>query len=544
MGFILKVKSDNAGTSNDDQFTIPTSVTSTYNYVANWEEDGNAGNNGSQSANTGDLTITFSSAGTYLIEITGTFPHINFNDGGDAGKVLDIQFDGSIEWESFTDAFWGCGNIQNILTVGIPDLTNVTSLQHMFRSSSFNQPINDWDVSKIETLYSTFRQSDFNQDLNNWDTRRVTTMQFCFYYIQGFNGDITTWDTSSVVNMEGVVAGNYGFNQDLSGWDVGRVTDMRRLFKNSSFNQDISGWNVSNVTGMDEMFQNCPSDQDISSWDVSNVADMGEMFVDCPFDQDISSWDISSLTDASNMFDGGGLSSENYSRILIGWANRVSNNSNLPASVNFGAGTITYIDGTLAGSPYSDAPAAHAYLTGAAPNHAGTITDGGEVIGVFDLPEGNFTHNGDPIQGIDVIIKRSLKLGISQEAVEIVQTDVNGDFKGLESIEDGYDYWAEVFGTVAISGLTGTMSVSGDTLTLGVDLSGLETANGESYLIVATGGTGDTERVLIPTAGYDDKASGIVTVSYHPFGNDTTFEIHEVIGTKYTGFAPKDAAPA
>ena len=51
-------------------------------------------------------------------------------------------------------------------------------------ASSFNQPLNDWDVSKRDN-YGCFvcfvEQVDFNQPLNNWNVSNVTTMRVvCF----------------------------------------------------------------------------------------------------------------------------------------------------------------------------------------------------------------------------------------------------------------------------------------------------------------------------------------------------------------------------
>ena len=63
--FIFDVKSDNAGTSNSNQMTIPTDI-GTYLYDAE-TSDGQL-----ITGNTGNLTISFPTAGTYTIFISGT----------------------------------------------------------------------------------------------------------------------------------------------------------------------------------------------------------------------------------------------------------------------------------------------------------------------------------------------------------------------------------------------------------------------------------------------------------------------------------------
>ena len=148
------------------------------------------------------------------------------------------------------------------------------------------------------------------------------------------------------------------FNVDVSG-----VTSMDLLFSNSTFNGNINYWNVSNVTNMDSMFYFASSfNQPLDSWDVSNVTDMRGMFHFC------------------------GMSPENYSRTLIGWANRAYNgglndgvqtNTTLVATgCQYNATTYTDTWPNLPGQQFTDAVSARTYLV----NTMGwTITDGGQV---------------------------------------------------------------------------------------------------------------------------------------------------------------------
>jgi hypothetical protein len=94
-------KTDNAGVSNNDQIRIPTDAGLAgvpYNYNIYWEEIGNDGNNGSSTAHTGDVTITFPSPGTYRVDITGDFPMIRFPFSSDKRKILTIEQWGNIAW--------------------------------------------------------------------------------------------------------------------------------------------------------------------------------------------------------------------------------------------------------------------------------------------------------------------------------------------------------------------------------------------------------------------------------------------------------------
>ena len=108
--FIITVKTDNAGTSASNQFTIPTSttgITQAFNY------DIETSDGQTITGNTGDTTITFPSAGTYDIYISGSFPYMYFFNGGDKLKLLNIKNFGiyALGSTSQNSAFFGCSNM-------------------------------------------------------------------------------------------------------------------------------------------------------------------------------------------------------------------------------------------------------------------------------------------------------------------------------------------------------------------------------------------------------------------------------------------------
>jgi len=129
--FIISVKTDNAGTSATNQFTIPTIGTG-YAY------DIETSDGQTILANTGDTTITFPTAGTYDIFISGSFPQCYFNDGGDKDKLLDIKNFGIYALGSTNQerAFFGCSNMV-INATDIGHFENVTTFfVTWFRCSS------------------------------------------------------------------------------------------------------------------------------------------------------------------------------------------------------------------------------------------------------------------------------------------------------------------------------------------------------------------------------------------------------------------------
>ena len=108
--FVISVKTDNAGTSADNQFTIPTSTTGiTQAFLYDIEtSDGQT-----ITGLTGNHTITFPSAGEYEVRISGSFPYMRFNNGGDRLKMLDISNFGvyALGSTSQDGAFRGCSNM-------------------------------------------------------------------------------------------------------------------------------------------------------------------------------------------------------------------------------------------------------------------------------------------------------------------------------------------------------------------------------------------------------------------------------------------------
>lgn len=292
-------------TTSDTQITIPTTGGG-YNYDIVWTNLTNAGvGDGSITGQTGDYTITgLENGSTYQVEITGTFPQIFFNNAGDRLKILTVEQWGDGLWASMLNAFYGCTNL-TIPATDAPDLSLVTSIQAMFRSaSSFNEPINHWDVSNITDMsYLFYFTNSFNQGLSGWNTANVLDMQFMFRSAGSFDQDIGSWNVSSVTNMASMfyVAGSF-VNHDLSLWDVSNVLDMNSMFQASAFNGNISTWNVANVTDMEAMFESADFNQDINSWDVSNVTTMYQMFYNSDFNQPLGNWRPSSVTTMREMF--------------------------------------------------------------------------------------------------------------------------------------------------------------------------------------------------------------------------------------------------
>lgn len=314
--FITTWKTDNTGTSNDDQITIPINAFASTGFTIDWG-DGNV-----TQSTLNNPTHTYSTPGTYTVTMFGDFQRLSFDDGGDKEKLLTIEQWGDIQWTSMDRAFRGCSNLV-VNASDAPDLSSVTSMQMMFfGASSFNSSIDHWDVSNVTNMSFVFTAaSSFNQPLNSWDVSSVTTMSSMFSSAPAFNQPLDNWTTTSLTNTSFMFSNADAFNQPINNWDVSEVIFMSNMFAgNNAFNQPLDSWDVSKVTDMTRMF---------------NLAS--------EFDQPLGSWDVSGVTLMNDMLNNTALSPSNYDDLLTGWSVLTLQNG-----VRLGASGVTYCNGASA----------------------------------------------------------------------------------------------------------------------------------------------------------------------------------------------------
>jgi len=169
------------------------------------------------SGQSGYIAHEYTTAGTYLVKVSGTMKAYRRVDSEDivVGRDLltHIRSFGKLGIKSFERAFCHC--------------TGLISVPKYCPES----------ISKMSLMFYGCSGAAFNPDVSNWDVSNVTDMGYMFYRCSGD-----------------------AFNPDFSAWDVSNVTNMRAMFRNclgAAFNPDVSAWNVSKVTNMREMFQSC-----------------------------------------------------------------------------------------------------------------------------------------------------------------------------------------------------------------------------------------------------------------------------------------------
>ena len=218
---------------------------------------------------------------------------VGLDDSKDA--VISIDSWGNVAWKSMEGFAAICTALEKIPEDN-PDLRQVKSMNWMFSgATSFNQPLEKWDVSK------------------------VTDMEGMFSGAKSFNQPLEKWDVSKVTNMAGMIFGALLFNQPLEKWNVSNVTDMFRMFSVAkSFNQPLEAWNVSNVTDMEAMFSGASSfNQPLEKWNVSKVTNMNEMFKDAKaFSHYPKSWVIPE-DNSEDMFTGAIVEAEAKKKTML-----------------------------------------------------------------------------------------------------------------------------------------------------------------------------------------------------------------------------------
>ena len=92
-------------------------------------------------------------------------------------------------------------------------------------------------------MYGMFVSSSVNQPLDGWDVSKVTNMGAMFYQASSFNQPLNVWDVSKVTDMEVMFSMASSFNQPLNGWNVSKLFSMRVMFyEATNFNQNLCQW--------------------------------------------------------------------------------------------------------------------------------------------------------------------------------------------------------------------------------------------------------------------------------------------------------------
>lgn len=147
-----------------------------YEYNIQWEHL-DSGESGSETDVTENYKIPAEKNGMYRVEITGQFPHFkSLSSFFDNDVIQTVEQWGDIEWQSMEQMFQFCTGF-TLNASDTPNLENVENMSRMFLgANSFNQPINNWDVSNVENMTGMFYKAEsFNNGGKSldWDNTEM-----------------------------------------------------------------------------------------------------------------------------------------------------------------------------------------------------------------------------------------------------------------------------------------------------------------------------------------------------------------------------------
>lgn len=197
-------KTNNPGISANNQITLPTEITGTYNCTIYWD-DGTS--NIINAWNDPNLTHTYLVAGTYKIKIVGQFEGFRFNGGGDCKKLISI-INGGVDFRlgNNNGYFYGCSNL--LITDGLIT-TGMTNFYYMYRDCTL-----------------------FNGELN-LDSESVSQFYAMLYNCINFNREFKL-NTANATNLSYLLNGATSFNKKLTDIDIGKVTTMTFMMNNAT----------------------------------------------------------------------------------------------------------------------------------------------------------------------------------------------------------------------------------------------------------------------------------------------------------------------
>lgn len=203
--FISVWKTDNSGTSTNNQITLPLESSGIYDFTVDW---GDGTRSRITAYNQTEVTHTYAIVGTYTVKISGTIQGFRFNNNGDKLKLLEIKKWGNLRLGNNAYYFKGCTNLI-ITATDILNLTGTINLDSMFDRcySIITIPsINNWNVSKVTNMAAMFEYAiKFNQDISNWDISSVSGMRYMLHGASAFNQDISWRATTHKLNWRNVV---------------------------------------------------------------------------------------------------------------------------------------------------------------------------------------------------------------------------------------------------------------------------------------------------------------------------------------------------
>jgi Mycoplasma protein of unknown function, DUF285 len=196
-----------------------------------------------------NTVVDFGSGGEYRVDFSGNFTLLSPTCADDA--LIDVAQWGDSQWRNMF--FSNCTDLVSFSANDEPDLSGMQITNYMFfGATSFNHPLNDWDVSTIDSMEGMFfGASSFNQPLNSWNVSNVVNFASMFEGASSFNQSLATWDTSSGTLFQRMFEGTSSFNQSIRGWQLPKTILQDSSIDSVNYADTLIGWAALNISPED-----------------------------------------------------------------------------------------------------------------------------------------------------------------------------------------------------------------------------------------------------------------------------------------------------
>ena len=160
---------------NDLVITLPLTDVGIYDFNVEW---GDETSDVISIYNQNEVSHTYSVAGNYTVNITGTLTGWRFDNAGDRLKLVEISQWGDVNLGNQNGYFFGCENL-TVTATDVLNLTGVTNLRSMFHNAYSLTTVPEielWDLSAVSDLNFMFHDChNFNSSgLAAWDVKKYS----------------------------------------------------------------------------------------------------------------------------------------------------------------------------------------------------------------------------------------------------------------------------------------------------------------------------------------------------------------------------------
>ena len=190
--------------------------------------------------------------GIFTVRIYGDFPRFDFDAPFvDKEKLATIEQWGNLQLTEANGTFEGCTNLV-LNATDTPDLSQIQFMDRMFENtSSFvdnGGEMNNWNVSTVTSMTGLFEGSTFNENINDWDVSKVEDFSSMFKNNTSFNQPLNNWNTEKANDLTNMFDGATAFNQPIGMWNTALAQYFDFMFLNASaFDQNLGNWDISNT---------------------------------------------------------------------------------------------------------------------------------------------------------------------------------------------------------------------------------------------------------------------------------------------------------